>query len=186
MDYSKLKYALEDVLAGKRDHMFDDVLEYMHCMSRPRVYGVLNACVSAIEPGEGIYLEVGTYQGGSLISALRGWRALAFEDAAAGAGLVVAALRRFDEWDAHPQRAAAFRPPTGAEHPLVGAFLRPQVPALRAGRHRVPLGGHPGHDPGFQARFGRRGLADDALPGLGEFCRGPQRRHLETQPLSPA
>jgi cephalosporin hydroxylase len=50
--------------------MFDDVLASVHCMSRPRVYAVLNACVSAMDPGE-LYVEVGTYQGGSLISALR-------------------------------------------------------------------------------------------------------------------
>ena len=35
--------------------------------------------------------------------ALQAWRALDFEQAAADHGLVVAALRRFDEWDAHPQ-----------------------------------------------------------------------------------
>ena len=34
---------------------------------------------------------------------LQAWRALDFEQAAADHGLVVAALRRFDEWDAHPQ-----------------------------------------------------------------------------------
>ena len=43
--------------------------------------------------------------------ALRGWSALDFEQAAADAGLVVAALRSFDEWDAHPQgRAVALQP----------------------------------------------------------------------------
>ncbi len=43
--------------------------------------------------------------------ALRGWSALDFEQAAADAGLVVAALRNFDEWDAHPQgRAVALQP----------------------------------------------------------------------------
>lgn len=43
--------------------------------------------------------------------ALRGWSALDFEQAAAEAGLVVAALRSFDEWDAHPQgRAVALQP----------------------------------------------------------------------------
>jgi hypothetical protein len=35
--------------------------------------------------------------------ALRGWSADAFEQAAADAGLVVAAARRFEQWDAHPQ-----------------------------------------------------------------------------------
>ncbi len=38
--------------------------------------------------------------------ALRGWSAQRFEDAAAEAGLVVAAGRTFAEWDAHPQGKA--------------------------------------------------------------------------------
>lgn len=38
--------------------------------------------------------------------AMRTWRAAEFEQAAADAGLVVAALRSFDEWDAHPQGQA--------------------------------------------------------------------------------
>ena len=43
--------------------------------------------------------------------ALAAWRALDFEQAAAEAGLVAAALRRFDEWDATPQgRAVAGQP----------------------------------------------------------------------------
>ncbi len=71
MNYDKLKTKLEEVLAGQHDHAFDDVLGAVHCMSRPRVYAVLNACVSAMDVGE-LYVEVGTYQGGSLIAALRG------------------------------------------------------------------------------------------------------------------
>jgi hypothetical protein len=35
--------------------------------------------------------------------ALRGWSAEGFEDAAAEAGMVVAAVRSFADWDAHPQ-----------------------------------------------------------------------------------
>ncbi|MGP1676121.1 MAG: CoA transferase [Burkholderiales bacterium] len=43
--------------------------------------------------------------------ALQAWRALEFEQAAADQGLVVAALRRFDEWDAHAQgRVLAAQP----------------------------------------------------------------------------
>ena len=38
--------------------------------------------------------------------AMRGWRAAEFEQAAADAGLVVAMLRSFDAWDAHPQGQA--------------------------------------------------------------------------------
>jgi len=39
-------------------------------------------------------------------AALAGWNAADFEEQAAERNLVVARLRRFDEWDAHPQRAA--------------------------------------------------------------------------------
>lgn len=43
--------------------------------------------------------------------ALLGWRALDFEQAAADAGLVVAAVRSFDEWDAHPHAATVAATP---------------------------------------------------------------------------
>jgi crotonobetainyl-CoA:carnitine CoA-transferase CaiB-like acyl-CoA transferase len=42
----------------------------------------------------------------AVAAALTQWSASAFEEAAAQAGLVVAALRSFDEWDRHPQAAA--------------------------------------------------------------------------------
>ena len=42
---------------------------------------------------------------------MRGWRAAEFEQAAADAGLVVAALRSFDAWDAHPQGLAVAKLP---------------------------------------------------------------------------
>ncbi len=42
----------------------------------------------------------------SVAQALQGWTAFAFEDAAAAAGLPVAASRSFAEWDAHPQGQA--------------------------------------------------------------------------------
>ncbi|SHM26705.1 CoA transferase [Rhizobacter sp. OV335] len=44
--------------------------------------------------------------------ALRGWRAEDVEDAAAQAGLVVAALRSFEAWDRHPQALALADQPT--------------------------------------------------------------------------
>src|SRR5438477_10417955 len=43
--------------------------------------------------------------------ALQGWQAEAFESTAADAGLVVTALRSFEEWDAHPQSQALARLP---------------------------------------------------------------------------
>ena len=48
-------------------------------------------------------------------AALRHWSAEAFETAAAEAGLVVAALRSFDEWDRHPQSAAIAARPVSIE-----------------------------------------------------------------------
>lgn len=41
----------------------------------------------------------------AVAAALREWNALTFEQAAANEGLVVAAVRRFDEWDRHPHAA---------------------------------------------------------------------------------
>lgn len=71
MDYRKLRVLLEETLAGAHDARFMGVVSKIHCMSRPRVYAVINAIVSCMEEGE-TYLEVGTYQGGSLISATLG------------------------------------------------------------------------------------------------------------------
>ncbi len=52
----------------------------------------------------------------AVVQALRGWRAEAFETAAAEAGLVVAALRSFEAWDRHPQaQALAGVPVVGIE-----------------------------------------------------------------------
>ena len=42
----------------------------------------------------------------AVATALAGWDAPAFEKAATDAGMVVAALRTFEEWDAHPQACA--------------------------------------------------------------------------------
>lgn len=61
--------------------------------------------------------------------ALRGWNALDFEQAAADAGLVVAALRSFDAWDAHPQGQAVARQPLLHWTRLGDAPPRP-LPAL--------------------------------------------------------
>ena len=47
----------------------------------------------------------------AVAAALQKWRAFDFEDAAAQAGLVVAALRSLDDWDQHPQNAALARDP---------------------------------------------------------------------------
>ena len=51
-------------------------------------------------------LDPGTAQRDDAERALRGWRAVDFEQAAAAQGLVATALRRFDQWDATPQGQA--------------------------------------------------------------------------------
>ena len=51
------------------------------------------------------------YDKAAVAQALRQWKAFDFEEAAAQAGLVVAAMRTFAEWDAHPQGQAISRLP---------------------------------------------------------------------------
>jgi len=74
----------------------------------------------------------------AVADALASWSALAFEQAASDAGMVVAAVRRFDEWDAHPQSAAL------AAQPLVSIERIGDAPPLAwpALPHECrPLGG---------------------------------------------
>jgi crotonobetainyl-CoA:carnitine CoA-transferase CaiB-like acyl-CoA transferase len=67
--------------------------------------------------------------------ALQGWRAEAFEAAAAEAGLVVTAQRTFAEWDAHPQGRALARLPVLSVDKIADAPVEGLSPAER------PLGG---------------------------------------------
>lgn len=69
MNYPKLRNELESALAGEKDDCFSEIFKSLHCMSAPRVYAVINAIVSCMDAGE-MYIEVGCYQGGSLIAAL--------------------------------------------------------------------------------------------------------------------
>jgi crotonobetainyl-CoA:carnitine CoA-transferase CaiB-like acyl-CoA transferase len=74
----------------------------------------------------------------AVAAALSGWQAQAFEDVAADAGLVVAAARRFAEWDAHPQAAAIrSQPPVSIER-IGDAPARQRVPWRDGG---LPLDG---------------------------------------------
>ncbi len=75
---------------------------------------------------------------GLVAQALAAWQANAFEQAATDAGLVVAALRSFDEWDAHPQAAAIAAEPLVAIE-RIGAAPPLELPALAPSAR--PLGG---------------------------------------------
>src|SRR4029077_20979787 len=67
--------------------------------------------------------------------ALQGWRAGAFETAAAEAGLVVTAMRSFADWDAHPQGQAL------ARLPLLSIEKIADAPAETLSAATRPLGG---------------------------------------------
>ena len=71
-----------------------------------------------LPPGPGTTRE-------QVAAALAGWQPEAFEQAAADAGLVAAALRTFEQWQAHPQQAAV------ASLPLVEIARIGDAPALR-------------------------------------------------------
>ncbi|CAM3495527.1 CoA transferase [Bordetella flabilis] len=68
--------------------------------------------------------------------ALSRWSALEFEQAAADAGLVVAALRSFDEWDRHPQGIAVSQLPLVSIERIGDA---PSRPLPRYGHDPRPL-----------------------------------------------
>lgn len=63
--------------------------------------------------------------------ALRSWDAFRFEDAAAAAGMVVTAMRSFDEWDAHPQGQAVAGLPLLSIERIGDAPPQPLPPAAR-------------------------------------------------------
>jgi len=67
----------------------------------------------------------------SVAAALQGWNAQAFEDAAAERGLVVAMLRSFDEWDAHPQGRALASLPVFTLEKIGDAPPEPLPPSAR-------------------------------------------------------
>lgn len=71
-------------------------------------------------------------------AAMRGWEALAYEEASARAGLVACALRSFEQWDLSPQGQAVAELPLFDIQPLGGAPVR-QLPRLSA--QQQPLAG---------------------------------------------
>jgi len=84
-------------------------------------------------------LPVGAHTERSAVeAALADWRAQQFEEAAAAAGLVVAAARSFAEWDAHPQAAALRQQPPVVIERIGDAPPRPWEPWRDGG---LPLDG---------------------------------------------
>lgn len=80
------------------------------------------------------------YERDAVAAALRGWRAVDFETAAARAGLCATAYRRFEQWDAHPQgQAIAALPVISVSRIDDGTGAAQALPALRPGER--PLHG---------------------------------------------
>ena len=75
-------------------------------------------------------LSSGTAQRDDAQRALRNWKTLDFEAAAAERGLVVAALRSFAQWDAHPQAQALAQQPLLTLERIGDAPVR-SLPPLR-------------------------------------------------------
>src|SRR5207249_844961 len=71
------------------------------------------------------------YERAAIERALRDWRAEEFETAAAEAGLVVAAMRSFAEWDAHPQGHAVATLPVFSIERIADAPAKKLAPAAR-------------------------------------------------------
>lgn len=80
------------------------------------------------------------YDRESVAAALNQWKAEAFEEAAAQAGMVVTAARTFEEWDRHPQGVAVAGQPLMTIEPIgdVGDAPPQPLPAHTDGR---PLSG---------------------------------------------
>ncbi|WP_296225938.1 CoA transferase [Ralstonia sp. UBA689] len=77
------------------------------------------------------------YDRDAVAAALSQWKAEAFEDAAAQAGMVVTAARAFEEWDRHPQGIAVASQPLMTIERIGDAPAQP-LPAQAEGR---PLSG---------------------------------------------
>ena len=70
MDIQKARDSLLPISLSKLDFQpFAPILEKIHTMARPHFLAMMNQLARYLDAGE-VYLEVGSYQGGSLISTL--------------------------------------------------------------------------------------------------------------------
>jgi crotonobetainyl-CoA:carnitine CoA-transferase CaiB-like acyl-CoA transferase len=109
---------------GKRLELWDKLAGLYRCKD-----GWVRLHTNFAHHRDGVLRLLGLAEGAetprtAVAEALGSWSALAFEQAASDAGMVVAALRRFDEWDTHPQGAAI------AAQPLVAIERIGDAPPL--------------------------------------------------------
>ncbi|HKX42101.1 MAG TPA: CoA transferase, partial [Burkholderiaceae bacterium] len=106
MRHAALECCTHYTLDGQAPQLWDKLAGLYRCAD-----GWLRLHTNFAHHRDGVLRLLGLPEGEAtpreeVASALCDWKALAFETAATDAGLVVAALRRFDEWDTHPQHAA--------------------------------------------------------------------------------
>ena len=124
MRHAALECCAFFTIGGKRLEVWDKLAGLYRCQD-----GWVRLHTNFAHHRDGVLRLLGLPEGAqtprtAVADALASWSALAFEQAASDAGMVVAALRRFDEWDAHPQAAVI------AQQPLVAIERIGDAPPL--------------------------------------------------------
>jgi len=105
MRHAALECCAFFTIDGKRLELWDKLAGLYRCSD-----GWVRLHTNFAHHRDGVLRLLGLPEGAqtprsAVADALASWPAPAFEQAASDAGMVVAALRRFDEWDAHPHSA---------------------------------------------------------------------------------
>lgn len=116
MRHAALECCTRFAIDGRVPEMWDKVSGLYPCGDDEGAAGWVRIHANFSHHRDGALRLLGLPSGESssradVAQALQRWTALDFEQAAADAGLVVAALRRFAQWDAHPQSAAVAAAP---------------------------------------------------------------------------
>ena len=124
MRHAALECCAFFTIGGKRLEVWDKLAGLYRCQD-----GWVRLHTNFAHHRDGVLRLLGLPEGAqtprtAVADALASWSALAFEQAASDAGMVVAALCRFDEWDAHPQAAVI------AQQPLVAIERIGDAPPL--------------------------------------------------------
>ena len=142
MRHAALECCTHFLLDGRAPRLWDKLSGLYPCGGDDGAAGWVRIHANFAHHRDGALRLLGLPEGGAtepaeVKGALRAWSALDFEQAAADAGLVVAALRSFDDWDAHDQGRAVARQPLlrwtrlGDAPPRVWPPLPPQARPLR-------------------------------------------------------
>jgi len=116
MRHAALEACTHFLIDGRAPTLWDKLSGLYPCGGDDGAGGWVRIHCNFAHHRDGALRALGLPEGGSTEAAdvrhaLQRWNSLDFEQAAADAGLVVAALRRFDDWDAHPQGQAVAAQP---------------------------------------------------------------------------